>query len=234
MNFGDKLRELRQAKGLTQPELARDMGIEQSYLSKLENGKSLPSNDMLQRLLGALDLALGELLEGLDDGTRSQMRQIPDVAAHLNHQRQQLIGHRRRWLVISALLVALGIGGMYAGMENVFVPNIVYQYVSEGVVHDGESREIFREPRFPRGASPQEIERLQNDLYARRDEAYLQATDFRGSVFNVPVEGGSRTWYLQGEMEVDPWQNKVITLLGLVMAVLGLIGLLLDFRLARP
>ena len=51
MNFGDKIRQLRTDKNLTQPELAAAMGIEQSYLSKLENGKSLPSNDMLQRIL---------------------------------------------------------------------------------------------------------------------------------------------------------------------------------------
>ena len=35
MNFGEKLRDLRNEKKWTQPELADAIGIEQSYLSKL-------------------------------------------------------------------------------------------------------------------------------------------------------------------------------------------------------
>lgn len=40
MTFADKIRSLRLALDLTQPELADAIGIEQSYLSKLETGKS--------------------------------------------------------------------------------------------------------------------------------------------------------------------------------------------------
>jgi transcriptional regulator with XRE-family HTH domain len=209
------------------------MGIEQSYLSKLENSKSLPSNDMLQRLLDALGLPLGDLLDGLDAGTRNTLRQIPDVAAHLSRQKRQLIGNRKRWLLVAALLVAFGVGLVYAGMENVFVANIVYQYKSDGVVREGESKEIFRNQALPRGASAEEVARIQNELAARMNEEYLQTPDFHGSVFNMPVPGGSRTWYLQTEMAIDPWQNKLITFVGLVLLVLGLIGLLMEHKLSR-
>ena len=40
MTFGEKLRRLRNDKVHTQPELAELMGIEQSYLSKLQNDSS--------------------------------------------------------------------------------------------------------------------------------------------------------------------------------------------------
>ncbi len=40
MRFGEKLKELRNEKEWTQPEMAEAIGIEQSYWSKLENGKS--------------------------------------------------------------------------------------------------------------------------------------------------------------------------------------------------
>jgi transcriptional regulator with XRE-family HTH domain len=39
MTFGERLRELRKAKGLNQKELADKVGIDFTYLSKLENGR---------------------------------------------------------------------------------------------------------------------------------------------------------------------------------------------------
>ena len=104
MKFGERLRELRNDKDLTQPELAEAMGIEQSYLSKLENDKSLPSNDVLNRILDVFDIEVGDLVNDLDQGARNQLRQIPDVGDHFDRQKQQLIGNRRRWLLASALL----------------------------------------------------------------------------------------------------------------------------------
>jgi len=48
MNIGEKIKQLRTEKNLTQPQLAEAIGIEQSYLSKLENDKSTPSADIFQ------------------------------------------------------------------------------------------------------------------------------------------------------------------------------------------
>jgi transcriptional regulator with XRE-family HTH domain len=53
MKFGDYLRQKREARGWTQPEAANKAGIEQSYLSKLETGKSYPSEDAYARLVAA-------------------------------------------------------------------------------------------------------------------------------------------------------------------------------------
>src|SRR5688572_18022983 len=39
VNFGEKVKQLRAERNLTQPQLAQAIGIEQSYLSKLENDK---------------------------------------------------------------------------------------------------------------------------------------------------------------------------------------------------
>jgi len=43
MNFGERIKQLRTERNMTQPQLAEAIGIEQSYLSKLENDKSVPS-----------------------------------------------------------------------------------------------------------------------------------------------------------------------------------------------
>ncbi len=235
MNFGERLRQLRNDKGLTQPELAEAMGIEQSYLSKLENDKSLPSSDVLNRILDVFGIEVGDLVDDLDQGARNQLRQIPDVADHFNRQRQQLIGNRKRWLVVSALFLSFGVALIYAGSVHLFFPNIVYQYMSHGVVQEGEPKEIFRYPdRFmSRGADHEERAEYLDALTARTDEVYFRTTNFRGMVYNVKVEGGSRTYYIDGEREIDPWQNKLIVFFGVFFGVFGLVGLLLERKLSR-
>ena len=67
MNFGEKIKQLRTEKNLTQPQLAEAIGIEQSYLSKLENDKSIPSADIFQAILKALSVDVGHFLEGIDE-----------------------------------------------------------------------------------------------------------------------------------------------------------------------
>lgn len=227
MNFGDKLKNLRRQKDLTQPELAAAMGIEQSYLSKLENGKSLPSNDMLVRITDVFGVSIGELVDELGQGERNRLRQIPDVAEYLNGQRRVTLRQRRRWVVVSALLLAVGIGLTFAGGVNLFFANIVYEYKSEGIVLDGEPKEIFRHPQLaiPRDAQPEDRNRILNSINARIDEAFFRSSSFEGTIFNIPVVGGSRTYYLTNEIEIDPWQNKAIAFAGMILLVLGGVGL---------
>jgi transcriptional regulator with XRE-family HTH domain len=236
MKFGERLRQLRNDKDLTQPELAEAMGIEQSYLSKLENDKSLPSNDVLNRILDVFDIEVGDLVNDLDQGTRNQLRQIPDVADHFNRQKQLLIGNRQRWLLVSALLLSFGISLIYAGNVHLFFSDIVYQYKSHGVVFDGESKEIFLDPvQFisKGGAERGAIIEFLDSINARVDEVYLQNSEFHGNIFNVEVDGGSRTYYLNRETEVDPWQSKLVVFAGVLMTIFGLIGIFLERKLSR-
>jgi transcriptional regulator with XRE-family HTH domain len=228
MNFGDKLRQPRQAKNLSQPELSDSLGIEQSYLSKLENGKSLPSSDVFNRILDAFALSVGDLIDELDHGSRLQLRQIPDVANHFDRQKQLIIGNRRRWLLISAALLAVGVALIYGGTAQLFVPGVVYQYKSHGIVLEGEPKEVFA---IVARLSPFAEEKVLLD--ERLDESFLKTRYFRGNVFNMPVGGGSRTYYLEGENEIDSWVNKAVASLGLIMVVLGTTGFMLEKKLAH-
>jgi transcriptional regulator with XRE-family HTH domain len=78
MPFHENLRTLRLARGLTQPLLAEKAGIEQSYLSKLENGPSRPSEDVLGRLAQALEVKPEALQNG--DETEERTRRWQRVA----------------------------------------------------------------------------------------------------------------------------------------------------------
>lgn len=58
--FGNRLRELRKAKGYTQQALAEKAGIDEKHLSRVENGKYFPTHATLNKLLNALDTSIDE------------------------------------------------------------------------------------------------------------------------------------------------------------------------------
>ncbi len=58
MDFGTYLRGLREAKGISVRQLAAELGIEHSYLSKLERGENTrPSEKVLEGLAGVLEVS---------------------------------------------------------------------------------------------------------------------------------------------------------------------------------
>ncbi len=60
--FGDYLRELRQAQGLSLDDLASTAGISRTYLWKLERKPSVnPSLNRLRKLAAALGTTVGDL-----------------------------------------------------------------------------------------------------------------------------------------------------------------------------
>lgn len=61
MVIGDRLRQLRQAKGLSQGDLEDRTGLLRCYLSRVENGHTVPSVETLDRLARALDLELYQI-----------------------------------------------------------------------------------------------------------------------------------------------------------------------------
>jgi len=65
MTFGQRIRELRQAKGLTQRDLAKKAGISYAYVSKLETGSMSPPRhkviQTLAKILGASDKEADDL-----------------------------------------------------------------------------------------------------------------------------------------------------------------------------
>lgn len=58
MKLAEQLVVLRKEKGWTQAEAARIISIQQSYLSKLENGHFVPSEDVLEKLSKAYGVKL--------------------------------------------------------------------------------------------------------------------------------------------------------------------------------
>lgn len=234
MNFGDKIKLLRNEKGLTQPKLADKIGIEQSYLSKLENGKSFPSADNFDLILQAFQTDTEALLKGVDPTQIfKQLRQIPEVSRYLDKYHRQQKTQRKRWLVVSALFFILGFTSFLAGRLALVFPETFYNYYSEGIVLEGESLEIFFRwdetiRRQRNNSAGNEMEDLRLKMEQRRAEDFLLLTNYRGNSFNVPVAGGSRTYSLKSSENSERDENRLLVLIGVLFLALGIGGVVLE------
>ncbi len=61
MLIGSRLRELRESKGLSQGDIENATGLLRCYISRVENGHTVPSLETLERFASALDIPLYEL-----------------------------------------------------------------------------------------------------------------------------------------------------------------------------
>ena len=74
MNFGQKLRKLRENEGLTQQQLAEKLGyVTNSYLSDAEKGAFIPSEERLKKIAKALHVPYSKLKELLIESTLESM-----------------------------------------------------------------------------------------------------------------------------------------------------------------
>ena len=75
MNFGERIRELRKTRDLSQRDLAAQTGINFTYISRIENGKlefsEFPSEATIHKLADALD--------GDEDELLLMAKKIPEV-----------------------------------------------------------------------------------------------------------------------------------------------------------
>lgn len=123
MTLGNNIKSLRAEHNLSQPELAAKIGIEQSYLSKLENDKSIPSNDIFNNILEAFDISLETFLATFSNTTDiNQLKQIPDVRQFLSKQNEVNQHKKRRLLYLSSVLIVIALTVFYAGFSKLVFP----------------------------------------------------------------------------------------------------------------
>lgn len=75
MAIGDRIKQLRTSKELTQTDLAKLVGLTYIQVGRYEKGKSNPSSDVLQKLAQALDTTTDYLMNG---GTEQVEAQLSD------------------------------------------------------------------------------------------------------------------------------------------------------------
>ena len=86
MNFGERVRQLREGCGITQKELAQRLNVSSSYVNKVERGRlrfgDFPSVKFIHSLAGELDADEDELLllaERVPETIRKRIQERPDA-----------------------------------------------------------------------------------------------------------------------------------------------------------
>ena len=69
MNIGDTIRNYRLQKGMSQGDIEKRTGLLRCYLSRVENGHTIPSLDTLAKIATAMDLPLAQFFA--DHGTEN-------------------------------------------------------------------------------------------------------------------------------------------------------------------
>lgn len=236
MLIGEKIRQLRQASEMTQPALASALGIEQSYLSKLENGKSLPSAELFEQLLRVFKVTKSELLTDLHPlHIERDLSQIPAIKDTLQASRLRNKKLKTHLLLMAGCCFVLGMGVLATYFTKLY-HTVNYQYISYGIVLPGESKDIFRnwQQQYLSRIGP-EFKTATAEMHRRKDEMYVSTSEYRGEVYSEALpDNRSRTYYREGQRDIP---NRLIEALALAIAVMLLAAsiylLYVERRLAR-
>ncbi|MAQ01302.1 MAG: transcriptional regulator [Alteromonadaceae bacterium] len=235
MTLGHRIKQLRQEYELSQPELADKIGIEQSYLSKLENDKALPSRDIFAGILTAFDMTTGQLLEPLIvEGLDTKLLQITQIEQYYQQCKRNGMNQVKRYVTTCIALIAVGCGCLYVNFSKSVFPETMYEYMSEGVVLAGEPEDIFVAWRRLTDDSRDAFEQKQREMIARESVDILLLPGYAGQKFLNPVSGGSRFYRFQEPVAVTRPVNGLFGMGGVVLLIMGLLGLIFERRLLGP
>jgi transcriptional regulator with XRE-family HTH domain len=77
MNIGETIRNYRLQKGMSQGDIEKRTGLLRCYLSRVENGHTIPSLDTLSKIANAMDLQLGQFFA--DHFSNGNGRNLPPL-----------------------------------------------------------------------------------------------------------------------------------------------------------
>lgn len=113
MEFNEKLQQLRTGKNLTQEQLAEQLYVSRTAISKWESGLSVPDSDMLIYISDVLETPVSTLLgETVTESKADDLKAISEKLEIINLQLAQRKTARRKllhWLLISVCVVIVAI-----------------------------------------------------------------------------------------------------------------------------
>ncbi len=89
MNIGETIRNFRLQRSMSQGDIEKRTGLLRCYLSRVENGHTIPSLDTLAKIAGAMDLALSQFFaEGNTNGRKGLPQLSDDEVRFLSQMRR--------------------------------------------------------------------------------------------------------------------------------------------------
>ena len=101
INIGTTIRDFRLQRGMSQGDIEKRTGLLRCYLSRVENGHTVPSLETLQKIASALDLPLSQFFAedpvkevpgmSLNEDEIRFLTQIQRYSAHLGESDRRLL-----------------------------------------------------------------------------------------------------------------------------------------------
>ena len=85
LNIGTTIRGVRLQKGMSQGDIEKRTGLLRCYLSRVENGHTVPSLDTLHKIASALDVPMAHFF------AENALSQIRRYSANLNESDRRLL-----------------------------------------------------------------------------------------------------------------------------------------------
>jgi transcriptional regulator with XRE-family HTH domain len=81
MIVGERLRQVRESKNMSQGDIERKTGLLRCYVSRVENGHTVPSVETLEKMARAMEIKLHQLFYEEDNGKEPEMLDIPSASS---------------------------------------------------------------------------------------------------------------------------------------------------------
>ena len=78
MVISHRLRAIREQKDLSQGDIEQRTGLKRCYVSRVENGHTVPSLDTLAKIAGSMDLALSQFF--MENGREHGSKNLPQLS----------------------------------------------------------------------------------------------------------------------------------------------------------
>jgi transcriptional regulator with XRE-family HTH domain len=114
MNIGETIRNFRLQKGMSQGDIEKRTGLLRCYLSRVENGHTIPSLDTLAKIASAMEMPLAQFFAGdhPDNGSKALpqlsedeirfLTQIRRYSSSLNDSDRKLVLAMVKKMAVSA------------------------------------------------------------------------------------------------------------------------------------
>jgi transcriptional regulator with XRE-family HTH domain len=78
MDIGDRLKTIRESKGMSQGDIEKRTGLLRCYISRVENEHSVPAIDTLEKLTRAMEIPMYQLFYDGGEKPPTKLDLVPD------------------------------------------------------------------------------------------------------------------------------------------------------------